>query len=186
MALIRTALGGPPRRLSAAFLHSERCSLHAHRVACRTFYEQRMKDEALLYPPDIPEQVNVGQTVTARHPRLRTLHNGDVLTANIGTYMVQFHRAELGVAKVHDTDVALSAAPAAVLPAAPAPVSAPVTSEHEAATSHRGGADTPSAASGPVRCCSQQIVHYPMRTAMLTSAGRACNLRSQSRNDADL
>ena len=105
MRFLRLALGGRPRRLSPAFLHGERCSLVQHREKCREFYGQLAHDPTLPYPPDVPEQIAVGQSVTARHPRLRTLHDGDVLTASVSTYMVQFHRAELSVAKVADIDV---------------------------------------------------------------------------------
>lgn len=156
MAVIRSAVGGPPRRLSAAFLHSERCSLYGHRAACRAFYERRMQTEDLPYPPNVPLQIAVGQTVTARHPRLRTLHDGDVLTASVSTYMVQFHRPELGVAKVPDCDVTLACAPGAGLPAAVMPAAAPAAaSVQDAAASHRG--DTPSGASGPVRCQATSV-----------------------------
>jgi hypothetical protein len=136
MVFIRSSLGAPPRRLSPAFLHCERCALHAHRVRCRTFYEHRMQHEHLPHPPDIPEQCYVGQTVTARHPRLRTIHDGDILTAGVSTYMVQFHRAELGVGKVSDTDVAPSnrQAPTAV---------AGGTMSHEGVATHAANAPLP-------------------------------------------
>lgn len=108
MSLIRGALG-TPRRLSDAFLYGERCALHAHRVRCRAAYEQRTDLERPgLLPSGVPPQCNVGDVVTARHPRLQTIHDGDVLTVSTSTYMVQFHRSELGVSKVQDTDVARS------------------------------------------------------------------------------
>lgn len=107
-SLIRGALG-TVRRLSDAFLYGERCALHAHRVRCRAVYEQCTTFERPgQLPAGVPPQCNVGDTVTARHPRLRTIHDGDVLTVSTSTYMVQFHRSELGVSKVQDTEVARS------------------------------------------------------------------------------
>lgn len=99
MTLVRRALG-TPRRLSDAFLHEERCMLAAHRERCRSAYEKWHATEGLLLPGDVPTQCAVGQHVVARHPQLRTLHDGDVLTVNASTYMVQFRRSELGVWKV--------------------------------------------------------------------------------------
>jgi hypothetical protein len=108
MSLIRGALG-TVRRLSDAFLYGERCALHAHRVRCRAVYEQcTTLERPGQLPPGVPPQCNVGDIVTARHPRLRTIHDGDVLTVSTSTYMVQFHRSELGVSKVQDNDVARS------------------------------------------------------------------------------
>jgi hypothetical protein len=106
MSFIRRALGAPPRRFSAAFVRSERCALHAHRARCRALYEVRNASDSSTLPPGVPPQCVVGQTVVARHPVLRTLHDGDVLTVGASTYMVQFHRSELGVGKIPDTDLA--------------------------------------------------------------------------------
>lgn len=106
MSFIRRALGAPPRRFSDAFVRSERCALHAHRERCRSLYEVRNATESATLPAGVPPQCVVGQTVVARHPMLRTLHDGDVLTVGSSTYMVQFHRSELGVGKVPDTDIA--------------------------------------------------------------------------------
>lgn len=106
MSFIRRALGAPPRRFSDAFVRSERCALHAHRDRCRALYEVRNASDSSALPPGVPPQCVVGQTVVARHPMLRTLHDGDVLTVGASTYMVQFLRSELGVGKVPDTDLA--------------------------------------------------------------------------------
>lgn len=106
MSFIRRALGAPPRRFSAAFVHGERGALHAHRARCRSLYEGRTATDLPSLPAGVPAQCVVGQTVVARHPMLRTLHDGDVLTVGASTYMVQFHRSELGVGKVPDTDLA--------------------------------------------------------------------------------
>ena len=106
MSFIRRALGAPPRRFSDSFVRSERCALHAHRDRCRSLYEVRNASDSSILPPGVPPQCVVGQTVVARHPMLRTLHDGDVLTVGASTYMVQFHRSELGVGKVPDTDLA--------------------------------------------------------------------------------
>lgn len=156
MSFIRSALGAPPRRLSHVFLHSERCSLHAHRVRCRSFYEQRIQQEHLPHPEGVPVQCRVGQTVTARHPKLRTIHDGDVLTAGVNTYMVQFHRADLGVAKVPDTDVALAQAHA--------PSSGAAASVGAAdGTSSRGGAAQASGA----KVCSFHLHQRLLKIGML-------------------
>lgn len=106
MAYIRTAMGAPPRRLSSAFLRQERMTLHIHRERCRRAYEEHAGQEPhATLPPGIPPQCTVGQQVVARHPVLRMLQDGAVLTVGPSTYMVQFHRSELGVGKVPDTDL---------------------------------------------------------------------------------
>ena len=107
MMYIRGALGAPPRRLSDAFLRQERLALHVHRERCRRAYAEHARQEpATALLSGVPPQCTVGQQVVARHPVLRMLQDGAVLTVGPSTYMVQFHRSELGVGKVPDTDLA--------------------------------------------------------------------------------
>lgn len=131
MMYVRTALGAPPRRLSDAYLRQERLSLHVHRERCRRAYEERTRqDPVAALPPGVPPQCAVGQQVVARHPVLRMLQDGAVLTVGPSTYMVQFHRSELGVGKVPDTDLA----PADAMVWAPGqPVAEAESVAHEAA-----------------------------------------------------
>eukprot|EP00892_Ulva_mutabilis_P000215 jgi/Ulvmu1/10194/UM006_0150.1 len=131
MSYIRTAVGAPPRRLSPAFLRQERGALHLHRERCRRAYEGRTAAEPHTgLPPGVPPQCTVGQQVVARHPVLRMLQDGAVLTVGASTYMVQFHRSELGVGKVQDTDLV----PVEAMAWSPAqPLAEPESVPHDAA-----------------------------------------------------
>ena len=150
MSLIRSAMGAPPRRLSDAFLHGERCALHAHRARCRRVYEQH--DPRAPLPAGVPPQCAVGHSVTARHPRLRTIHDGDVLTVSTSTYMVQFHRSELGVSRVHDTDVARAQhEPAAGAAAAVPPPPGGGAASRDEAVAHADAAQGGAAVQSQVR-----------------------------------
>lgn len=81
--------------------------MYMHRERCRRAYsEHSHTDPASTLPAGVPPQCAVGQQVVARHPVLRMLQDGAVLTVGPSTYMVQFHRSELGVGKVPDTDLA--------------------------------------------------------------------------------
>lgn len=120
-------------------------------MRCRTFYEQHIHQEHLPLPKGVPAQCRVGQTVTARHPKLRTIHDGDVLTAGVNTYMVQFHRPDLGVAKVPDTDVALAHTPTLVSGEAGSVGAAE-------GTSSRGGPAPASTAKVRMICCRFMMV----------------------------
>lgn len=78
--VLRRSLGRP-RRLSLSFLKQARANLGAWRQRCRAAYSG-----GLVLPADVPQQLRVGQRVTARHPVTRQLHEGRVLTVEGACY----------------------------------------------------------------------------------------------------
>lgn len=93
------SLFGCARRLSPAFLASERHKLHIYREEVRTLRRLQsvggstktslMEAELGLLPPP---QMAVGQRVTACHPKERQIYTGTVLTPDGDHYRVQFDR----------------------------------------------------------------------------------------------
>jgi len=57
------------------------------------------------FPEAYPGPLLVGQRVTARHPKTRQIHDGQVLTVDADKARVQFHSMELGSELLKDTDV---------------------------------------------------------------------------------
>jgi hypothetical protein len=97
-------LVGKPRRLSAAFLASERAKLESHREHVRHLRRTAISggNGSVVVGDDGTAQMAVGQRVTAFHPKERHLFTGTVLTPDGDHYRVQFDRPKLGVQLVHD------------------------------------------------------------------------------------
>jgi hypothetical protein len=120
--MIRSSLG-KPRRLSLPFLREERQKLENNRKDVRTAY-QRMAPGAgasqaphtnfAVQHPTYPLPLHVGQRVTARHPRTRNIHDGQVLTVDVDKARIQFYAMELGSELLKDTEVMPVNRPAAL------------------------------------------------------------------------
>ncbi|GAX80922.1 hypothetical protein CEUSTIGMA_g8357.t1 [Chlamydomonas eustigma] len=96
---------GKPRRFSTQFVKEERVKLEAYREHVRRIYDEAGSGSGLEVPAELPRPLRVGQAVVARHPGVKALHDGTILTVNGSKYRVQFNRSELMTEMVRDVDI---------------------------------------------------------------------------------
>ncbi|KAL5712966.1 hypothetical protein ACHQM5_015086 [Ranunculus cassubicifolius] len=101
--VIRSSLGRA-RRFSHNFLMEEKKKLEEYREFVRGHYAQLRSGTVKAIPSDLVRPLRVGQCVIARHPKIRGIFNGKVLTVEHNKCRVQFDRVELGVQLVEDID----------------------------------------------------------------------------------
>ena len=111
--LVRSALGRP-RRLSLRFLREGRQQLDDFRLSVRRKWQSLRTTASATLPMGMPKPLFVSQRVTARHPKTRQLHDGQILSIAPDKKChlhVQFDRPELRVELLHDAHVMPQPAP---------------------------------------------------------------------------
>ena len=111
--LVRSALGRP-RRLSLRFLREGRQQLDDFRMAVRRKWQSLRTTASATLPMGMPKPLFVSQRVTARHPKTRQLHDGQILSIapdKRAHVHVQFDRPELRVELLRDAHVMPQTAP---------------------------------------------------------------------------
>jgi len=111
--LVRSALGRP-RRLSLRFLREGRQQLDDFRLAVRRKWQSLRTTASATLPMGMPKPLFVSQRVTARHPKTRQLHDGQILSIapdKRAHVHVQFDRPELRVELLRDAHVMPQTAP---------------------------------------------------------------------------
>ena len=111
--LVRSALGRP-RRLSLRFLREGRQQLDDFRMTVRRKWQSLRTTASATLPMGMPKPLFVSQRVTARHPKTRQLHDGQILSIapdKRAHVHVQFDRPELRVELLRDAHVMPQTAP---------------------------------------------------------------------------